>query len=90
MRVNAIEPGYVLTPMVQAAIDEGLLDEARLLDRIPMRKLAACEDIGDAAVFLCSREARYMTAQTLAIDGGYMAYGAPRPTSELPERTYEF
>lgn len=90
VRVNAIEPGYVLTPMVQAAIDDGLLDEPQLLDRIPMRRLASIDDIGNAAVFLASAEASYITGQTLAVDGGFLAYGAPRPTSELPEQSYAF
>jgi len=90
VRVNAIEPGYVLTPMVQSAIDEGLLDLPQLIDRIPMRELAACEDIANAALFLSSREGRYITGQVLPVDGGYLAYGAPRPTSDLPTRTYEF
>ena len=90
VRVNAIEPGYMLTPMVEAAIEEGLVDLPQLLDRIPMRELGAPEDIANAAVFLSSREGRYITGQVLPVDGGFLAYGAPRPTSEMPGRTFEF
>lgn len=90
VRVNAIEPGYMLTPMVESAIEEGLVDLPQLLDRIPMRELGAPEDIANAAVFLSSKEGRYITGQVLPVDGGFLAYGAPRPTSELPKRTFEF
>ncbi len=90
VRVNAIEPGYVATPMVRAAIADGLIDEPQLLDRIPARRLGAIDDIAHAALFLASAESAYITGQTLAVDGGFLAYGAPRPTSELPERHYEF
>ena len=84
VRVNAVAPGYVRTPMVQKAIDEGLVDEAQLLDRIPMRALPESRDVADAVVYLASAKARFVTGQVLPVDGGYLAYGAPRPTSELP------
>jgi NAD(P)-dependent dehydrogenase (short-subunit alcohol dehydrogenase family) len=90
VRVNAIEPGYVMTPMTRAAMDRGLVDEAQLIDRIPMRRLAVCEDLANAAVFLCCAESSYVTGTTIAVDGGYLAYGAPSPTSDLPERRYRF
>lgn len=85
VRVNAVAPGYARTPMVQKAIDEGLLDEAMLLDRIPARDLAAPEDIAAAIAFLCSADARMITGQCLPVDGGMLAYGAPRPSSDLPK-----
>lgn len=85
VRVNAVAPGYARTPMVQKAIDEGLLDEAQLIDRIPARDLAAPEDVAAAIAFLASGDARMITGQCLPVDGGMLAYGAPRPTSELPE-----
>lgn len=86
VRVNAVAPGYVRTPMVQKAIDEELLDEPQLIDRIPARELAAPEDVAAAIAFLCSADARMITGQCLPVDGGMLAYGAPRPTSELPQR----
>ncbi|WP_308917007.1 SDR family NAD(P)-dependent oxidoreductase [Jannaschia sp. LMIT008] len=84
VRVNAVAPGYVRTPMVQKAIDEGLLDEPQLIDRIPARDLADPSDIAAAIAFLCSPDARMITGQCLPVDGGMLAYGAPRPTSDLP------
>jgi NAD(P)-dependent dehydrogenase (short-subunit alcohol dehydrogenase family) len=88
VRVNAVEPGYVATPLTMAAIDNGLLDQAQLIDRIPMRRLATADDIARIIVFLCTAEASYVTGVAVAVDGGYLAYGAPRSTSTLPERSF--
>jgi NAD(P)-dependent dehydrogenase (short-subunit alcohol dehydrogenase family) len=71
IRVNAIAPGPVYTPMVYARGMSDALREAR-------RKSSALGiegtpwDIGYAAVFLCSDEARYITGITLDVDGGVM------------------
>lgn len=89
VRVNAVEPGYVRTPMVDNAIGEGLIDSDELLDRIPARRLGATEDIAAAVAFLVSAEAGYVTGRTLAVDGGFLAYGAPAPTSSIPDRDYD-
>lgn len=88
VRVNAVAPGYVRTPMVENAIRDGLLDEELVLDRIPARHLGSIEDIGRAVAFLASDDAAYVTGRTLAIDGGFLAYGAPAPTSAIPDREY--
>jgi len=65
--VNAIAPGFIVTDMTS-----GLSEEARqaLLKRIPLGALGTPEDISAAAAFLASDEARYITGQTLTVDGG--------------------
>ncbi|MEL7562327.1 3-oxoacyl-[acyl-carrier-protein] reductase [Dehalogenimonas sp. 4OHTPN] len=65
--VNAIAPGFIVTDMTA-----GMTGEAKeaLLARIPLGSLGAAEDIAAAAVFLASEEARYITGQTLTVDGG--------------------
>jgi NAD(P)-dependent dehydrogenase (short-subunit alcohol dehydrogenase family) len=88
VRVNAIAPGYVQTPMVANAIRDGLLDEQRLLERIPIGRLAQPEDVAGVAVFLASPAAAYVTGWTIAVDGGFLAYGAPAPLSAAPKRDY--
>jgi 3-oxoacyl-[acyl-carrier protein] reductase len=65
--VNCIAPGFIASPMTD------VLPEAQkdaLLGRIPIGKLGEGSDIGAAAVYLASREAGYVTGQTLHVNGG--------------------
>jgi NAD(P)-dependent dehydrogenase (short-subunit alcohol dehydrogenase family) len=75
VRVNAIAPGYVLTPLLQGMFDEGLRNPDTLLSYIPMRKFIMPSDIADAAVFLCSSKARCITGATLPVDAGFLSVG---------------
>ena len=78
IRVNAISPGVVDTPMwtqvdAQFARYEGLPlgEKKRQVGlAVPLGRMGTPRDIADAAVFLASDEARYITAQTLNVDGG--------------------
>ena len=83
VRVNAIEPGPVRTPMVAKAIADGALVEQEIIDRTPAGRMAEPEDVARAVVLLASPDAAFVTGQTLVVDGGYAAYGAagsaPRP-----------
>ncbi len=65
--VNCIAPGFIASPMT-----EGLPEAQKeaLLGRIPIGKLGEGSDIGAAAVYLASREAAYVTGQTLHVNGG--------------------
>ncbi|GAA2067975.1 SDR family oxidoreductase [Streptomyces albiaxialis] len=67
VRVNALAPAVVKTKFA-AALYEGREEEATA--RYPMGRLGAPEDIGGAAAFLTSDEARWITGQTLVVDGG--------------------
>jgi NAD(P)-dependent dehydrogenase (short-subunit alcohol dehydrogenase family) len=67
IRVNAIAPGYVKTPMT-AAIPEEFQQEA--LNETPLGRLAEPEDIADPILFLCSPLARHVTGVVLRVDGG--------------------
>ncbi len=66
--VNAIAPGFIDSDMTRNA-DPGLSEHFR--SRIPSGRLGETADIGGLAVFLASDESRYMTGQTLIVDGGY-------------------
>lgn len=79
VRVNAIEPGPVRTPMVERAIADGIIDERAVIDRIPAGRFADPLDIARAVVLLAAPESAFVTAQTLIVDGGYSAYGAAGP-----------
>lgn len=80
--VNAICPGWVLTPLVQAQIDARAKaagrtpgEEARLLliEKQPMEQFTTPEGLGALAVFLCSDGACTMTGASLSMDGGWVA-----------------
>jgi len=81
--VNAICPGWVLTPLVQKQIDaraasEGksaeAVAEAFLAEKQPMLKFSTPANIGAAAVFLCSDGAATITGIPLSVDGGWVAH----------------
>lgn len=72
VRVNGIGPGIVETPLTQAGLDNGNT-RSILRAQIPMGRIGQPDDIGEAAVFLASSGARYITGQMLYIDGGILA-----------------
>ncbi len=88
VRVNAVAPGYVRTPMVENALAQGLLAEEALLERVPIGRLASPEEVAQAVVFLASPAAAYLAGQALLVDGGWLAYGAPGPASSIPQVAY--
>ncbi|MFN3726914.1 MAG: 3-oxoacyl-[acyl-carrier-protein] reductase [Allosphingosinicella sp.] len=65
--VNAIAPGFIASAMTDALPDA---QKEALLGRIPLGKLGAGSDIAAATVYLASREAGYVTGQTLHVNGG--------------------
>lgn len=79
---NAICPGYVLTPLVEAQIPDTMAkynmgrDEVIkkvMLERQPSREFATVEQLGGTAVFLCSDAAAQITGTTISVDGGWTA-----------------
>lgn len=64
---NALAPGFIETDMT-AALNEAM--RAELLKRIPLNSFGQAEDIAQAALFLASSAARYVTGQVLTVDGG--------------------
>jgi NAD(P)-dependent dehydrogenase (short-subunit alcohol dehydrogenase family) len=76
IRVNAIAPGYTMTPLMRGMIARGERDPKFILERTPMGKMVEPEDIANAALFLASDKARYITGITLPVDGGMAADGA--------------
>lgn len=65
--VNSVLPGNILT---EGLIALGPEYEQSMAASIPLKKLGTVEDIGYAALFLASREAKYITGQTIIVDGG--------------------
>ncbi|PCH71115.1 MAG: 3-hydroxybutyrate dehydrogenase, partial [Rhodobacteraceae bacterium] len=79
---NAICPGYVLTPLVEAQIPDTMqkygmereeVIKKVMLERQPSREFATVEQIGGTTVFLCSPSAAQITGTTISVDGGWTA-----------------
>lgn len=71
IRVNAIAPGYIETEINRYAFTQGHIKREDIEAKIPMKTMAAPEDIAEAALFLASSKAGYITGQTIFVDGGY-------------------
>jgi NAD(P)-dependent dehydrogenase (short-subunit alcohol dehydrogenase family) len=72
IRVNGIGPGYFRTALTEPFYQDEQWQRA-MLEKIPQRRFGRLDDLGGAAVFLCSDAAAYITGQILYIDGGYLA-----------------
>ena len=75
IRVNAICPGYVDTPMAQSIAVQSCAEnpdsvKAGIASATPMQRLATPEEVGNLAAFLASEEASYITGTQVVIDGG--------------------
>jgi 3-hydroxybutyrate dehydrogenase len=79
---NAICPGYVLTPLVEAQIPDTMekygmdreeVIEKVMLERQPSKEFATTEQMGGTALFLCSDAAAQITGTTISVDGGWTA-----------------
>jgi NAD(P)-dependent dehydrogenase (short-subunit alcohol dehydrogenase family) len=74
IRVNAVCPGMIQTPMSEKMIAEGQGEElnAMLKAFVPMGRMGRPEEIADAVLWLCSSAASYVTGQSISVDGGYV------------------
>jgi NAD(P)-dependent dehydrogenase (short-subunit alcohol dehydrogenase family) len=75
IRVVAISPGYVATPMMDAGIAAGQIDVELMLGRTPQKRAATPQEIAAAIVALAGSEFAFMTGQTAIVDGGWCANG---------------
>jgi len=70
IRVNAVAPGWIETPMLRKAIEGDDERKNKILGRTPMAKFGKPEDIGWAIVYLCSDAASFINGVALPVDGG--------------------
>lgn len=74
IRINAICPGMIHTPMTDQMIAAGQGEalQAMLKNHVPMGRQGRPEEIADAVLWLCSSAASYITGQSISVDGGYV------------------
>ncbi|WP_233805511.1 SDR family NAD(P)-dependent oxidoreductase [Paraburkholderia sp. HP33-1] len=71
IRVNAIAPGWIATPLTQALQDDDGRSQA-ILERTPLHRWGTPEEVAQVAVFLCTPAASFMTGAIVPVDGGYL------------------
>ena len=83
IRVNAVAPGFTRTKFIDQGLADGSLQEDWMIARVPMKRLAATQEIANIVRFLASDEASYVTGQTIVADGGWTVQGIPHAPSWL-------
>jgi NAD(P)-dependent dehydrogenase (short-subunit alcohol dehydrogenase family) len=77
IRVNAVSPGMIATPMTRLLLEpRGLGREEHMIAKTPLARVGTPDDIADVVVFLCSDLARFVTGQNIVIDGGMTLHGS--------------
>lgn len=86
VRVNAVAPGYTITPALQAAIDAGERDPTALAQNSAMGRLISTHEIAKSCSFLVSDDASAITGVTLPVDAGWLVAGSWQTYGGLPSR----
>ena len=87
VRVNAVAPGYIDTPLLRGAYERGAIAERDVLARIPAARVAHVSEIAAVVAFLGSPAASYITGQTIVVDGGFLADYGVGLRKDYPDRS---
>jgi NAD(P)-dependent dehydrogenase (short-subunit alcohol dehydrogenase family) len=71
IRINAVCPGTINTPMVSKMFESGDLSEEEVVKLAPINRLGQASEIADTVLWLCSPMSTYVIGQAIAVDGGY-------------------
>jgi NAD(P)-dependent dehydrogenase (short-subunit alcohol dehydrogenase family) len=85
VRVNAVAPGYTLTPMMAGMIERGERDPSQAIARSALRRFVEPAEVAEGVHFLCSPAASAITGATLAIDCGWLVGSAYAAYATAPE-----
>jgi NAD(P)-dependent dehydrogenase (short-subunit alcohol dehydrogenase family) len=83
IRVNAVAPGFTRTKLIDQGLADGSLQEDWMVARVPMKRLAATQEIANVVRYLAGDEASYVTGQTIIADGGWTIQGIPHAPTWL-------
>jgi len=73
IRINAVCPGFIRTPLLERFINHNLELEAQLVQLEPVGRIGTPEEVAEAVVWLCSDAASFVTGHAMTVDGGYVA-----------------
>jgi NAD(P)-dependent dehydrogenase (short-subunit alcohol dehydrogenase family) len=85
VRVNAVAPGYTMTPMMAGMIERGERDPSLAIEESALRRFVEPAEVADGVHFLCSPAASAITGTTLAIDCGWLVGSAYASWATAPE-----
>lgn len=85
VRVNAVAPGYTLTPAMRARIESGQRDPQAVIEKSALRRFVEPSDVAEAILFLCSDQAAAITGATLPVDCGWLATSAYAAYASQPD-----
>jgi 3-oxoacyl-[acyl-carrier protein] reductase len=75
VRVNAVAPGMTRTGLLEQVAQTGAIDLEKMMNEIPMHRLATTDEIANVVLFLASDQATYITGETIVVDGGWSVLG---------------
>jgi NAD(P)-dependent dehydrogenase (short-subunit alcohol dehydrogenase family) len=86
IRINAVCPGFIRTPMVERALDKGTFSEEQIFAAEPMHRMGKPEEIAEAVLWLNSEASSFVTGLPMPVDGGYLAQYRVAGRQRLCER----
>ncbi len=84
VRVNAVAPGYTLTPAMKSRIEKGERDPSQIIARSALRRFVEPAEAAEAIFFLCSPAAAAITGVTLPVDAGWLVYSVYSSAAAQP------